>query len=220
MSASDEQLKLWNNTQAYSLAVICLALGVVVGYLMHAPKGPVSPVATVEQAPPAASAMTGGMPTPDQLKHMADKQAEPLLADLQKQPNDADVLVKIGDTYFAAQQFQSAAGYYERAAASRADAKTLTQLASTYYYAGDADKAIATLNRALHVDPKYADAIFNLGMIQWRAKGDPQAAIVAWETLLKTNPNHPRRAQVEQAIARAKQHLNIPSGTKTDKPAS
>jgi len=217
MSASDEQLKLWNSTQAYTLSVICLVLGVMVGYLMHAPQRSVPNVA---QAPPAASAMTGGMPNPDQLKHMADKQAEPLLAALQKQPNDADLLAKIAATYFAAQQFQTAASYYERAAASQPDAKTLTQLASTYYYAGDADKAIATLNRALQVDPKYADALFNLGMIQWRAKGDPQAAIAAWETLLKTNPHHPKRAQVEQAIAHAKQHLNIPPGTKTDKPAS
>jgi cytochrome c-type biogenesis protein CcmH/NrfG len=217
MSASDEQTKSWSNTQAYTLSVICLILGVVVGYLMRAPK---TPVANVEQAPPAADSMAGSMPTPDQLKHMADMQAEPLLAALQKQPNDAALLAKIGDAYFAAQQFQAAATYYERAAASQPDAKTLTQLASSYYYGGEADKAIAALNRALQLDPKYADALFNLGMIQWRAKNDPQAAIVAWERLLKTNPDHPRRAQIEQAIARAKQHLNIPPGTKTDKPAS
>jgi len=215
MNERNEPSKLWSNAQAYTFAVICLVLGILVGYLVHPPK---AAVAKVPQPPPAMGAM-GTMPTPEQLKHMADKKAEPLLAALQKQPNDPALLTKVAETYLVAQQFQTAETYYERAAASRPDAKTLTQLASSYYYGGDADKAIATLDRALQVDPKYPDALFNLGTIQWRAKADPKAAIAAWEKLLKTNPHHPKRAQVEEAIARAKQHLNIPPGTKTDKPA-
>jgi cytochrome c-type biogenesis protein CcmH/NrfG len=61
------------------------------------------------------------------------------------------------------------------------------------------------LNRALEVDPKSANALFNLGMLNWKVKKDPQAAIQDWELLLKNNPNHPKRAQVESLIAKVKQ---------------
>ena len=99
-----------------------------------------------------------------------------------------------------------------------ADPVVLTQLASSYYYQGDADKAITTLQRALEIDPKNANALFNLGMLKWQAKGDPKAAVALWEKLLRTNPDHPNRGQVERLIARAKQHMSIPAGKKTDKP--
>jgi len=213
----------WNGKQAYALAVVCLLVGIPVGYLLRAPStGSVNtPPQSVQQAPPA-NAVTGypGQVTPERLAHMADKQAEPLLAELKEHPNDTSLLAKLGDTYLAAQQFQSAQKYYERSLAVKAvDPAVLTQLASSYYYLGDADKAIAALQRALEIDPGYANALYNLGMMRWQVKSDPKGAIAAWEKLLKMNPNHPKRAQVERMIARAKQHLNVPPGTKTDKPA-
>jgi len=48
---------------------------------------------------------------------------------------------------------------------------------------------------------------------------DTQGAVEAWEQLLKQNPNHPRRADIEQMIARAKQHANLKPGQKSTKPA-
>ncbi len=42
------------------------------------------------------------------------------------------------------------------------------------------------------------------------SQGDREAAIAAWQKLLKTNPNHPKRAQVEELLAQAKQHSETP----------
>jgi cytochrome c-type biogenesis protein CcmH/NrfG len=75
------------------------------------------------------------------------------------------------------------------------------------------------LNRALQLDPKFASALFNLGMLKWQVQGDVKGAIASWEKLVKTNPNHPQVEQVKKMIARAKEHEKIPAGTKTDKPA-
>jgi len=50
-----------------------------------------------------------------------------------------------------------------------------------------------------------ADGMQNLGMLNWKVKKDPQAAIQNWQLLLKNNPNHPVRAQVESLIAKVKQ---------------
>ncbi len=217
MSAKPELPKLWSNVRAYGLSVTCLLAGLVIGYLLRVPAPAKSPVAL--DAPTSRAAGMGQL-TAEQLKHMADKKAEPLLAELQKHPKDADLLAKIASTYFAAHQFKTAQEYYERALAVKGkDAFVLSRLSSCYYYAGDADKAIATLEQALKIEPGNADALFNLGMLEWRVKTDPKAAIAAWEKLLQAHPDDPNRSQVEQLIARARQHLNIPPGTKTDKPA-
>ena len=157
--------------------------------------------------------------TPEQLAHMADKQAEPLLAQLKTNPKDASVLLNVGNIYLAARQPKEAQSYYERSLAVKAaDANVLTQLATSYYNQGDSDKAMLTLQRALKVDPSFANALFNLGWIKWREKADAKGAIILWEKLLKSNPDHPKRAQVEQLIAQAKQHLSMPEEKKSDQP--
>ncbi len=218
MQAS-EQAKLWTNTQTYTMAAICLVLGVVVGYLVHAPADAhsVAPLATVAP-PPSAPAANQSMPSAQDLKHMADRQVAPLLAELQKHPKNDELLVKVGRSFMAAQQYQSARQYYEQAATLKPAPETLNELAFVDYSLGDVDKAIDNLNRALKMDPKNPKLLFNLGMFEWHGKSDPKAAIAAWREFLRTNPNDPKRPQVEQMIAQAKQHLSIAPGTKTDKP--
>jgi cytochrome c-type biogenesis protein CcmH/NrfG len=153
------------------------------------------------------------------MKHMADKQVEPLLARLQANGNDPELLAQIGSTYYAAHQFQTAASYYERAVAVKPTAKALTSLGNAYYYGDDPDKALAAFERALALQPGSADALFNIGMLKWRSQGDPKGAVEAWQKLLKANPDHPRRAQVEELIAKAKQHIGR-APTASGKPTS
>jgi len=150
---------------------------------------------------------------------MADKQVAPLLEQLQKTPQDADLLAKIGRAYMAAQQFQSAQQYYERSSTVKPKPENLNELAFVYVKLGDLDKAIATLHQALKLDPNNAKVLFNLGYFEWKGKADPKAAIAAWQGYLKADPKSPRRAEVEQMMAQAKRHLAIAPGTKTEKPA-
>jgi cytochrome c-type biogenesis protein CcmH/NrfG len=211
MDASTERSKMWSNAQTYGLAIICLAVGVITGYLLHAPK---QTVAGVPQAPSAMNPANGAAPTDDQIARMGDKMAAPLLASLQKDPNNATLLAQLGSVYFRSQQFPLSAEYYERAVKAKPDAEVYVSLSNSYFYAGASDKAIDALNRALEKDPKSANALFNLGMLKWRVKNDPKAAIADWERLLKENPKHPRRAEVESMIAQAKKHMKMPAQDK------
>lgn len=216
MDASDRQPKFWSNAQAYTMAGICMILGVAVGYLVHAPAvaGSPAPAAVVSASPSSPPSM----PSAPDMKRMADKQAAPLLAQLQNDPKNPELLARIGTAYLAAQQFQSAQQYLEQSANLKATPETLNELSFVQYSLGDVDKSIATLNRALKQDPKNPKLLYNLGMFQWHGKSDPKAAIAAWQAFLKANPGDPKRPQVEHMIAQAKQHLNIAPGTKTDKP--
>ena len=219
MQASDQPSKLWTNTQAYTMAAICLVLGIVMGYLAHAPAGvnPSQPLSTV--APTPASATNQNMPSAADMKRMADKQVAPLLEDLQKNPKNPELLAQVGRSYMAAQQYQSAQPYYEQSVALKPTPESLNELSFVDYSLGDVDKAITNLNRALKMDPKNPKLLFNLGMFEWHGKSDPKSAIAAWQEFVRTNPNDPKRAEVEKMIGQAKQHLGIAPGTKTDKPA-
>jgi cytochrome c-type biogenesis protein CcmH/NrfG len=220
MEANHQDSKSWNNVQTYTMAVICLVLGTAAGYLLHAPAVADASAPTAKVSPTSAPPSAGqAMPSAVDMKRMADKQVAPLLEQLQKTPQDADLLAKIGRAYMAAQQFQSAQQYYERSASVKPKADNLNELSFVYVKLGDLDKAVATLNQALQLDPKNAKVLFNLGYFEWKGKADPKAAIAAWQGFLKADPNSPRRAEVEQMMAQAKKHLGIAPGTKTEKPA-
>ncbi len=218
MEAAPKRTALWSTTQAYVIALCCLLLGVAAGYFLRSSRT-APPAVAAQQIGPAAP-HSGQQPTPEQMKHMADKQVEPLLAKLQANGNDPELLAQIAGAYYAAHQFQTAASYYERAAAVKPSAKTLTSLGNAYYYADDPGKALVAFERAVALEPGAADALFNIGILKWRAQGDPQGAIEAWQKLLKANPNHPRRAQVEEMIAKARQHLGRTPGPAPGKPTS
>lgn len=230
MTKETRNSQSWTSTQAYLMAVICLIVGTAVGYLIRGSQAsaptatPAVPAAATGQAP--ADAMHAGMgqnqmPSPEQMKAMADQSAVPLLEKLKSNPKDAATLAQVGNLYYDAQQFNVAVDYYGRALAIEPkNAAVRTDLGTAYLYLGDSDRAIEEFNTALKDNPKHAQAMFNLGMAQWRGKGDAKAAVATWEKLLATVPDFPERANVEQMVEQAKKHLNIKPGQKTDKPAA
>ncbi len=195
----------WRPWQAYVMAVVCLLIGVVVGYLARGSASTITVPAP--QQSPTASADTQPMPSMDDMKRMADKQAEPLLDKLQTDPKNADLLNQVGNIYRMTHQFQTAASYYQKSLeANPRNVGPRTDLASCLYYQGDVDGAIAQLEKSLAYDPKHAGTLLNLGLIRWKGKGDAAGAIAAWNRLLKSNPNFQNKDMIEKLIAEAKAH--------------
>jgi cytochrome c-type biogenesis protein CcmH/NrfG len=210
---------------AYLMAVICLAIGFLIGYFLRGSAPPkVAPaVAASAAAPPATvplaasvptstsapanpASVTPKMPTLDDMKRMADKQAQPLLTQLQKKPKDATLLNQTALTYKAAHQFKLAAEYFKKSL--EVDPKNIAvraDYASCLYYTGDVDGAIVQLQKSLTYDPKHVGTLYNLGMIEWKGKGDAEAAVATWEKLLKLNPDLPQKDQIQHLIDVAKQ---------------
>jgi cytochrome c-type biogenesis protein CcmH/NrfG len=200
----------WKSAHAYTLAVICLVLGVIVGYLISGSASGKEAVATAtRQVPDKPEGNNNAQPSPEQLRHIAAKSADSLLAQLATKPNDAKLLAKIGDIYSDARQYKDAVEYYSRAL--RIDARNVdvrTDLATAQFYGGNTDAAIAEFNRALQYEPKHVGALFNLGVVKWQGKNDPAGAVAAWERLLKANPDSLMRQRVQDLIAKAKQHAS------------
>lgn len=211
-SASDN----WTSVQAYTLAVICLLLGVGGGWLFRGSQSPATAPQTASAAAPsgAASAGLGGQITPDQLKQMADAQAAPLLEKLKADPDNPELLVNVSNFCYDAQIYPTAIEYYQHALQLKpSDAAVRTDMATAYWYMGNADNAILEFNRALSYQPNNPNTLFNLGVVKWQGKMDIDGALAAWQQLLETNPNYENKDKVEQMIAQAKKHAGVKPGT-------
>jgi cytochrome c-type biogenesis protein CcmH/NrfG len=208
LQSTDNRLNpTWTSVQAYVLAAFCLFLGVALGYLFRGSASPAvaaaTPAAAQAESNPHAQAQSADM------QAALAQAAAPLLQAINKDPNDYDSLVKLGNLFYDGQQFANAIQYYVRAVAIHPEnADVRTDLGTAYWYAGNADKAITEMETSLKYRPGHPQTLFNLGWVRWQAKGDPKGAVTAWEQLLKANPDYPQKQQVEQYIAKAKEHAS------------
>lgn len=212
----------WTSTQAYTMAVLCLLVGLAAGYLVRGSNSTpaavgVQPATTL---PPSAAPTDAANATasPEQLKRMAETQAQPLLARLKAEPGNASLLAEIGNVYYDAQQYQEAVRYYgDSLKAEPSNPNVRTDMGTAYFYLGNADRALQEFDVTLKYSPRHAQTLFNIGMVKWQAKMDGDGALAAWQKLLQTNPDYSDRAKVEQLIAQVKQHQSIQPGSKTNK---
>ena len=202
---SDNSGSRWRAWQAYSMAAVCLLVGVLAGYLFRGSAKPASMPAVASQ-PAAVNAPSAArqMPTLDDMKRMADQQAAPLLQKLQTDPTNAEILNQVGNIYRITHQFQLAATYYQKSLdVNPKNVGARTDLASCLFYQGDVDGAIAQLEKSLTYDPRHAGTLLNLGMVRWKGKNDAAGAVASWNTLLKYHPNYENKDAVKKFIAEA-----------------
>jgi len=207
----------FTSVQAYTLAVITLAIGIAVGYFA---RGSATPGAAPTAAATAPAGMGGGAGMgAGQLPGIGSQQqggtspemlaqaAQPLLAKLQANPKEFETLRELGNLYYDGQAFPRAIDYYNKAlSVDPKNPDVLTDLGTAYWYTGDADKALAEFGKSLAVRPNHPGTMFNEGIVMWQGKKDPKGAVVVWEQLLKSNPNYEQKEQVQMLIERAKMH--------------
>ena len=210
--STDSAHARWQPKLVYGMAAVCLLLGLSIGYLL---RGSESPASAAEGPPSQPQGSVGQVPSLEQMKAMADKKAEPLLQQLNTDPNNKDLLLRVAYFYKSAHQFKDAAQYLQRALLlDPQNVGVRTERASCLYYDGDVEGALAELQQSLKITPSDANSLFNLGMIRLNGKQDSAGAIAAWQELLKTHPDLDKKAVVEQMISEARQQKSstMPSG--------
>jgi tetratricopeptide (TPR) repeat protein len=203
----------WTSRQALILVTLCLAAGVTGGWLGRGLQK--TPQSSLAQRPSLSSvavpASSSPSPTSQSLKEMADTQAASLLAKLSADPRNPDILASIANLYYDAQQYPVAVDYYNRSLQSRpSDASVRTDMATAYWYMGNAEEAIAQFNQALVFAPTNPNTLFNLGLVKWQGKHDGPAAIALWKKLLESNPNYEQKDKVLQMLSDVEKQTQAP----------
>ncbi|HUS62530.1 MAG TPA: cytochrome c-type biogenesis protein CcmH [Acidimicrobiales bacterium] len=77
------------------------------------------------------------------------------------------------------------------------------------------DTGLASIERAVVVDPSYAEARFFRGMVLWQDKSDPDAAVADFEAFLAANPPADLISVVQNALTRARADAAAKAGGTT-----
>jgi cytochrome c-type biogenesis protein CcmH/NrfG len=201
-SSKNSLREVWTSTQVYTLAAVCLVIGIASGWLVRGSQQAAKPQVNFAIPTPLSSETPTGQ--------SVDQQAAPLLAQLQKDPENAELLTAVANVYYDGGAYSKAIEYYQRSLrVLPADANVRTDMATAYWYRGDADTALGEYEKALSYAPTLPNALFNMGIVKWRGKMDVPGALAAWQKLLDTNPNYEQRGKVLELMAEVKKHSNV-----------
>jgi tetratricopeptide (TPR) repeat protein len=194
----------WTSREAYLLALVCLTVGLLLGYIFRgsAPIAGSLPAAAGAVAPATGGPTNrGATPTVESLQPLV----APLLATLKANPKNFETLVEIGNVYYDHGVYPEAIEYYARALELRPnDVNARTDLGTAFWYGGFPEKAVAEYQKSLAVDPTHANTLFNLGVVRSEGLKDFPGAVAAWEKLLQLHPDYPEKQRVLELIKRAR----------------
>lgn len=173
-----------------------------------------------------------GVPTEfEELLSSQQQRALNALTALQRNPEDSEALLDMGNFYFDAMTGAQQAGdrsselryarrgqrYYERYLELRPDDNDArADVASLYFYAGQTDKAIQEVGRVLESNPDHINANYNLGIFYLRGRGDIKAAKDQMEKVIRLTQNEPNQHGILQQATLLLKQIDEQSGGSKD----
>jgi tetratricopeptide (TPR) repeat protein len=103
-------------------------------------------------------------------------------------PELSEAMNNLGIVYYQKKQYEAAAWLFALSDRRKPDARVAFNLAKAQLQLGQADKAQASLQKALQLQPGYADAYKELGVLL-RKQGNNDGALDAFSRLLSLKPN-------------------------------
>lgn len=173
--------------------IICLAVGVGVGYYSGKSVGSSSMPAAAPISPQTQA------PIMDPATFLQDEAS--LKSILRSDPKDLNALIRLGNLYYDNSKYREAIEYYGNALEidpNNVDVRT--DRGSCYWSLGQADAAIGEFQKSLQVNPSHGQTLYNLGIVYLHGKNDVEGARKAWQKLLATNPEFPERSRIQEML--------------------
>ena len=197
-------------------AVAGMCFGVILGWVVATQQAgggrPVPAAAPVQAAAPAAAPGTGNTRQPPPLDEAKVQGLETIL---KSDPKNAGAAVQLANAYFDAERYPDAIKWYEQAIALKPDdPDASTDLGVSYYYTGQADRALQQFDKSLKLNPKHTKTMLNQGIVLAFGKRDLAAAAEAWKKVVDLAPESPEG----QAARRGLEGIASASGHTAETP--
>jgi len=185
-------------------------VGVIVGFILgfFVSQASVSSglPGTVDQA---SAALPENHPSPEVMERL-----QQMLEQVKSEPENLQLLVGLGNTYYDMGRFDAAIPWYEKAwKLGDQDVAVSTDLGTAYLYTGKIDEAVKQYQLSLSIEPDHPQTLQNLG-IAYFSNGNYQGAVDVWERLIATHPEYPHAEELKKQIETARSHLDIDSASK------
>ena len=182
----------------YAIAGMCF--GIILGWIIATEQpgrtqasAPAQETAAQTQAPPSG----GGQ----QAKALDEARVQQLTTILNSDPKNAGAMVQLGNTYFDAERYADAIGWYEKSLVidpKNPDAST--DLGVSYYYSGRPDDALKQFEKSLQIDPRHTKTLLNKGIVLAFGKQDLSGASDAWRKVVELAPNSPEAQAAQRGL--------------------
>ena len=178
--------------------IIGLSLGLLLGYIftdLH--------YRNLERAQMSGSMMGMGQPqmAPGENPHSMDgvmQRIQDLEGLIEKDPQNYDALVELGNLYYDANIFEKAAPRYEAAVQIKGnDPNVLADLGTCYRNTGQFDKAVEMYDSASKLDPNHWHSLYNACVVSLYDLKNKDRAKAYYEKLKKVVPKEINLAEVE-----------------------
>ena len=186
---------------------VAAATGVVIGFILGFFAARIHQEADVSEPAPQAqqtsSALPSDHPPPEVLEQLARLQEH-----ARDHPEDAEVRIRLGNSYYDMNRFDAAAAWYvEALELDPGNVSVRTDLGTSQLYQGQVEAAIESYRKSLSLDPNHPQTLQNLGIAHFAAD-EFEAAIRIWQRLLVAHPEHHDKEKIEEFINNARERLN------------
>jgi cytochrome c-type biogenesis protein CcmH/NrfG len=166
--------------------------GLLVGWMIGSQQGR-PPAAAAAQPSTSAQAQTA--------KPFDESRAAALRAAIEKDRNDVESRVQLGNLFFDAERFPEAAKQYEDGLAiNPKHINASTDLGIAYYYMNQPDRALAQFDRSLAIDATHTKTLLNIGIVRAFGKQDLEGAATVWQKVVDLAPGSDEAALARQAL--------------------
>ena len=165
----------------------------------------------LEKAPTEAQAPgenSGGSQKPDSLMQQVFQTIQELKTILEKDPQNLQALITLGNIYYDGQKFEQAIQYYRKALEIDSKNSAIwTDLGTMYFQLGEVDTSLACYQKAVEFDAKNKSAWFNLGLVYLQVKKDEKNALGAWKKFIELSPDDLQVQAIRQEIEKLEKKL-------------
>lgn len=120
-------------------------------------------------------------------------------------PNDAEVMIQLGNDYFDLGNHEKAVEYYQKSLQiDPRNADVMTDMGISLRKLGKSQESANAFRKALEVDPNHPMALFNLGIVLRDDLNDTDGALNAWEAFLAKAGDSPHAVMVRPWVNQLK----------------
>lgn len=157
--------------------------------------------ATAVAPPTAQGPSRPSGPTAEQRMALLELQAR-----VQRNPDDLEAWIQLGDLHFDLNEHLPAIRAYERALKLEpASPDVLTDLGIMYRRIGQPRKAVELFQEAHRVQPQHSQSLYNLGVVYLHDLDDIPSAVQAWEEYLRILPQGPGADRIRAILQKLRE---------------
>lgn len=124
---------------------------------------------------------------------------------LAARPNDAEVMIQLGNDYFDLGKHEKAVEYYQKSLQiDPRNPDVITDMGISLRKLGESQESADAFRKALEIDPNHPMALFNLGIVLRDDLKDTDGALKAWEAFLAKAGDSPHAVMVRPWVNQLK----------------